>query len=315
MEPVTVNKLQPIFIGGCGRSGTTMLASMLGVNNQVIVTPESQFKIELPTPNSFDIEKLVKWLRSNKRFAAWNMNLDSARYKSQNASYSQQEFMNWLVWEFAHQTMSEGDYKYWVDHTPLNILTYEKLFKIYPEAKIVNLVRDGRAVASSVLPLDWGPTTILGASDFWRESIVEGANAENMYPDNVMRVHYESLLLNTEETLEKLCLWLGITFSPDMCSSSGFAVPSVTKKQHALVGKGVDKSRLSAWRNKLTAREIECFEAECSEMLIRFGYELENSHPRKASLLNKLWFSIDGKIKKKRQRAKYRKRLIAGEDS
>ena len=44
--------MSPIFIGGCPRSGTTMLASMLGCASDTIVTPESHFKEQLLNNNN-----------------------------------------------------------------------------------------------------------------------------------------------------------------------------------------------------------------------------------------------------------------------
>jgi hypothetical protein len=38
--------MQPVFIGGCGRSGTTLLGAMLGTHSKCIVTPESKFNYE-----------------------------------------------------------------------------------------------------------------------------------------------------------------------------------------------------------------------------------------------------------------------------
>ncbi len=37
----------PVFIGGCDRSGTTLLGAMLGATPNAVVTPESPFKIKI----------------------------------------------------------------------------------------------------------------------------------------------------------------------------------------------------------------------------------------------------------------------------
>lgn len=38
---------QQIFIGGCSRSGTTLLGAMLGAHSDIICSPESHFKIDV----------------------------------------------------------------------------------------------------------------------------------------------------------------------------------------------------------------------------------------------------------------------------
>ena len=53
------------------------------------------------------------------------------------------------------------------------------------------LIRNGRAVAASVLPFDWRPNTILKTARFWKDSVNYGLDAETFIPQRVYRVRYE----------------------------------------------------------------------------------------------------------------------------
>jgi hypothetical protein len=51
-------------------------------------------------------------------------------------------------------------------------------------------------------------------------------------------------------------------------------VPEYTLKQHALVGKEPDASRVDAWEKELTPRQIEIFEFYTGDLLRYLGYPL-----------------------------------------
>lgn len=75
--------MNAIFIGGCPRSGTTMLGSMLGAGKNCFVTPESQFK-ELLIFDKLSVKEIEKKLNESFRLNLWQLNnikLDSISSK------------------------------------------------------------------------------------------------------------------------------------------------------------------------------------------------------------------------------------------
>jgi hypothetical protein len=115
--------MKKIFIGGCDRSGTTLLASMLGSVDGAIVTPESNFKIELlEKKNNLFISKNF-W-----RLKIWGFNNNMI---SKILSYSNDgvEVMERLVTDYA---LRQGVLpKLWIDHTPHNLRHSKKLLFFY----------------------------------------------------------------------------------------------------------------------------------------------------------------------------------------
>jgi hypothetical protein len=160
----------------------------------------------------------------------------------------------------------------WIDHTPKNALYTATLFRTFPEAKMIHIVRDGRAVAASILPLDWGPNEIEPAARFWAGRLAYGLIAESCWPDKVFRVHYEDLVQGPEVTLQKLCTVLDLTYDPAMNQTAGFQVPQYTAQQHALIGQVPDRSRVSGWEKQLTPRQVEIFEYTTGDLLEMLGY-------------------------------------------
>jgi len=276
--------MKKIFIGGCDRSGTTLLASILGCVDGAIVTPESQFKIELlEKKNNLFISKNF-W-----RLKIWGFNNNMI---SKILSYSNDgvEVMEKLVTDYALR--QDVLPKLWIDHTPNNLRHSKKLLFFYPEALFIHIVRDGRAVASSVLPLNWGPNNIIDAADWWVQKISYGFGSQIAVPEKVITVKYESLLLNPKDELQKLCDFLDIKYNNSMLKGTAFKVPDYTLKQHRLVGKGLDQTRLDAWKKKLTLKEIEFFEYKAGDMLDLMGYSLLFSSPRSPTKFEYFFYFI-----------------------
>ncbi len=172
----------------------------------------------------------------------------------------------------AREAGADNEPLLWIDHTPANIRNVTKLVEHFGDAKFVHIVRDGRAVASSVLPLEWGPNNILDVADWWLGKLSFGLAACSVMPDKVRMIKYEALVEHPERELPSLCNFLGIAYSERMLTGQGFHVPGYTRRQHALVGRKPDISRLYDWREKLTAREVEMFEFKAGELLRLMGY-------------------------------------------
>lgn len=266
-----------VFIGGCGRSGTTLLGSMLGAHSECLCTPESQFKTDifLKLKNNkksiTDIEYALYLIKNHWRFKIWGIPINSYP-QEQITSY--QELINFIV-KLYGEKVGKPNPKIWIDHTPTNMKFSSTLIDLFPDAKFIHIVRDGRAVASSLIPLDWGPNTIDKAAHFWLKRLRYGIEAENsIKKGHIIRISFEKLVENPQETLEGICTFLNITYEGQMLKGTGFNVPSYTAGQHSLIGKPPDKSRINIWKEKLTSRQIEIFESIAGDTLLKLGYSL-----------------------------------------
>lgn len=274
-----VQLTQQLFIGGCSRSGTTLLGSMLGVHPSLITTPESQFKIELlrqlPTlTEPLDLAKTAVLLNKHWRYKIWGPQLTPTQLADAAPEPTLAGLMQTVVGAYALQqgkTAVDG----WVDHTPENISYATTLDHLFPNAKFIHIVRDGRAVAASILPLDWGPNSIIKASRWWMRMVSFGLAAETALPsDRIMRVSYEALVLSPEATLKTICTFLGIDYLPQMLEANGFNPPHYTTDQHRAVGGAPNPAIVTRWKKSLSRRQIEIFENQTRDFLPYLGYDL-----------------------------------------
>ncbi len=288
---------QEILIGGCGRSGTTLLGSMIGSHSRCICPPESHFKtspfrLGMWRENQIDPEAAWAYIQIHWRFKIWQ--LDVKPQAAPKSSYI--DLLHWLVEQYAAAHGLTGDT--WVDHTPENINYAPTLLHTFPQAKVVHIIRDGRAVANSIMPLDWGPNTIIEAAEWWKEIVQAGLALENTaLADRIIRVKYEDLVFEPETTITQLCAKLRLDYEPLMLTASGFHPPGYTTGQHKMIGKRPDPNRAHRWEEALTSRQIEMFEHIAGDLLKELEYPLRHqgtpvpptSRERQKAELKELW--------------------------
>jgi len=305
----TLTDYIPIFVFGCERSGTTLLASLLGSAPQYLSTPEGQFKkflIKEGTDN-----QICRKIITSLRFQLWNIPVTEGELIKVAQEEGIAGIMQMILTSYQNVHGEKDDALYWVDHDPRTHLYTKGLLRLFPDARFIHIVRDGRAVAASIKPLDWGPNTTYYAAAFWEKFTRAALEKEGELPrGRVVRIRFEELLSDPRSTLESMCQGLSIPFSEQMLEGGGVVVPSTSKRQHAEVGGGVNKSRSQSWKRELSKRQVNVFEGVAGQLLKELGYRIESDGlPGKApnKLEVKLYALLEN-IKGKRNRKRFQKR-------
>jgi len=176
---------------------------MLGAHSACLCTPESQFKTDVykylytAKEKTLDIPEAMNTIKNNWRFKIWDLAL-GAELPQEVTSYP--GLIEWIVRMYGRR-VGKPDPGIWIDHTPENRKHADLLFDLFPESKMIHIIRDGRAVAASIMPLDWGANTIDRAAHYWQTRVTQGLAAESFSKDRVIRVKYEELAREPEETL------------------------------------------------------------------------------------------------------------------
>lgn len=289
-----------VFAGGCPRSGTMMLGAILAGSPEVIAVPASDFKVPILKRklelNSSTVREILDEVNSNPRFKLWEMPIKAVSEEEmfQSRSPNTPDIFTWLFQEYAKFKGKTGS-GVLLDRTPNNVTCVQLLLEAFPEAKFLHLVRDGRGVAASVLPLDWGPVTIQAAAELWLKRLSFGLAVELAHPSRVMRVKYEDILSSPDTTIKKICDWTGIPFEQKMITCSGLQVPNYTKNAHKLIGKGIVSGRATAWKKSLTPDQIREFEYWTLDMLPLLDYELE--YPDAPPFQRTIWQKFGSQMK------------------
>lgn len=281
---------RPVFIAGCDRSGTTLLGDLLGCSPWAITTPESQFVHELLLHlqlNSFDTPRAAThWLVNHFRYAAWDLPLNTAELEQLLNLDDPRATIETIVKEYVKQFHADKlNADVWVDHTPDNFKYYSQLKSLFPDARFIHIVRDGRAVCASIRGLDWGPNNAYMASRHWAERLQQALIVEGAEADNCVRVRYEDLLTRPHEILAQLCEFIDIPFDETMTKGGGLVVPDFTRTQHDLVGQAPKAEKAYQWRSKLSKQDLRDFESYPFSHLFlnKMGYKTEFESPPQLS--------------------------------
>ncbi len=271
--------LRPIFVVGSGRCGTTLVGSMIGARSDVAAHPEAKFLAPLMPDNPsqiVDAEEILKTISRDRFFRAWNWPLND-RNLDKERPWTYRQLVEWLLRLHASDH-GKPEVDWFVEHFPMNLLYTDRILRHFPDAKFINMIRDGRAYASSVIPLSWGPETVIEAAEAWSRYVGLGFAASHFAPGAFLHVRYEDLLAEPEAKMREIAEFLAMDWSPDLLRSRNDHMPEWSYDR-SLVGRPLDASRKDAWKHALSARQIEIFESISGDLLNQLGYECANWMP------------------------------------
>ena len=183
--------MRPVFIFGCDRSGTTFLGSLLGSHSRCVTTLESQFVYEnyktAHIDKNFNLEQALSKLKGSFRFRLWNLDLDVDEARRQGVD-SYAKLVQFIVQTYADAVGRSGA-EVWIDHTPHNREHAVYLSQLFPEAKFVHIVRDGRAITASFKTLPWRNHGVVKICRYWVEKVGQGLATESYLGSGKMRPH------------------------------------------------------------------------------------------------------------------------------
>jgi len=227
-----VNRLPPpIFVGGTGRSGTTILGRLIGRHPDHEVIPvEARFHCTadgLPgvldgtvTPEEFSRRMVEKWYIPEKLAAFINLeDLQAALARFlEGASSEPRAAARALVLELFDRYARSRGKRGWVEMTPVNSLSgAPALAEMFPELRMVNVMRDGRDVASSLIAVGW-MSDIREALAWWESRMLQShETCERIPPQALYTVRFERLVVEDRAgALKELCEFFGWDDEPTM---------------------------------------------------------------------------------------------------
>ena len=160
------------------------------------------------------------------------------------------------------------DARYLLERTPWHVLHLPLIADLYPDARVIHIVRDGRSVGRSLVSMSWGPDTIEEAATEWRDAVQAGRAGAALMGERYLEVRYEQLLEDPRTRIADLFRWLGLDLDDDTWGAILREAGSEFNVDPASPGVGTDK-----WRGELSAEDVRAFEAVAGEALAAMGYE------------------------------------------
>ncbi|GID52219.1 sulfotransferase [Actinoplanes couchii] len=195
----------------------------------------------------------------------------------------------------------------WGDKRPAYLRNLPAILRLFPDAQIINIMRDGRDCVASLKETPWRPADFDELIDYWARSADASLRAARTYPADVFhQVRYEDLTADPEAGLRAICDFLGEEYDPAMARPSELAPVAVPtwKTWHKLTRSEVTTARVSSWRQRLTDDEVARCEAVFGDRLARFGYEVSTPCRRTTRVrAARTWLVVRDRLGTARDRA------------
>jgi LPS sulfotransferase NodH len=282
------DKILPVvFIVGRGRSGSTLLTSLLNNHPQIIAPEESRFVQEL----YYQFKNTKEWSDVNKEkfcnavFSCFE-SLDIDKNGLENRIFSLEKDASLAaflqeVYLSVKQLSLKENIQLIVDKNPKYSFFIPKLRAIFPEAKFIHLTRDYRESFLSFKKIKGmkGERKNLSFQIFrWRYYHRSILKEKSSIPDlSYLLVKYEDLVSDTEQFMKKIANFIGVDFKEELIEHQQIQREGVRAEIHQNLNKEINTSKIDKWKKEMSQKEIKLANAIAGEIALQFNYEKEAS--------------------------------------
>lgn len=292
-----------IFIVGNSRSGTTMMLRIFNNHPDLLVLNELHFFEQLWSPEdkgkkiskhkAVDLAKKLLLIQRK----GYNTGFDDYSIFENEAiqiidCINDELTAESVFYHFAKREVFLNHKNTICEKTPQNVFYMKEIFDIFPNAKIINMVRDPRAVMLSQknkwnrrklgawyitkkesirLRINYHPITL---SKLWNAAI--NAAQQHKKDSRVYTVIFEQLIENPKEEIKNICTHIGVEYHAEMLqiTQESSSIEPDSKE------KGFKKERVVSWKKGgLNATEIWLCEKLTKNNMLLHGFQLSNAQP------------------------------------
>src|SRR5262245_18471182 len=187
---VTHTVHHPVFVLGCGRSGTSLFGALLRKYTKINLGPETQFIVDIykrlhtygDLREDANLRLLIGDIARERCFERWQrrfgFRLDAARVAADALERTYAGILTAILEQFAaHHRMER-----WGDKSPNYDRDLGVILELFPEARFIHIVRDGRVVALSNFKCFFGAKNAYKAALDWSRQVTWVQHFKAMMP-------------------------------------------------------------------------------------------------------------------------------------
>lgn len=279
-----------VFIVGCARSGTTLLQRVVNAHPQIAVTDESRWIVRCfdhgrgLSPEGLVGPEFVSQLLEEPKFApAWRISreeLQSLLEELQPVPYERFVAGIFNLYGRALGKALVGN------KTPAFVRALDTLHRLWPQTRIVHLIRDGRDVAMSMMAWPkvqqrkvkpailktWEEDPISTIALWWEFSVRRGREeGASLGRAQYYEIRYESLVNDPVNEVSALCVFLGLPYDDVMLRYHEDRVRAKPSRDAKHAWLPITPG-LRDWKAQMAVEDVERFEAAAGELLEQLGY-------------------------------------------
>jgi hypothetical protein len=240
----STNRPRLVLAGGCGSSGTTLLANLLGRHSAIVAAPEldvfnheevlSLDALRAGCDELFDRRRLSRGFKLVASFFGPRESLGVERSTFERWVTEARSIDDFYASFAAHMCAARGA-SYFVEKTPTNVYTFRDFARAHQGIPLIHQIRDGRDVAASLFRRG---KSLFYAGSRWLYDTSAGIAARGS--PAYLETRYEALASDPATTLQRVLAHLGLDYEPTMLDASPAREASTYEEE---------------WRSKTSAKE------------------------------------------------------------
>ncbi|MEQ1508671.1 MAG: sulfotransferase, partial [Myxococcota bacterium] len=211
----------PIFVVGSSRSGTTLLRMMLCAHPRIHLTMESSFYLWAGL--------YTRW-RDQDGFPPYYVRSFSYRWLQLDPGpilaelprpFGFDDRKRMFAAVMRHQASRNGKVRFG-DKTPSHSASLGAIFRDFPDARVIRMVRDPREVVSSLVKMPWASRSLITAS------IVTDSERRQVrkFKDRILEVKLSALIAEPKGTMEQVLAHVGEDWSDQVLDHANHRPPN-----------------------------------------------------------------------------------------
>ncbi|MFW6026547.1 MAG: sulfotransferase family protein [Candidatus Woesearchaeota archaeon] len=271
-----------IFIVGLGRSGTSLLQSILNAHTQIAFLPETHFLRKYVLSGKIKNKKgeAIKNILNN------DLNFKRAQIPPKEIIQNQKVVNDGkrLFDNLCQLYLNRKGKKIIGDKDPRNLDYLKQLYKLYPNGKFVHIKRDPRDIIVSRIKASWSSSypfilhpLIINAQ--YKKAIKLSKQIKNAF---LYEIYYEKLINEPEEEVKKLCNFLDVNYENTMLNYTDSSKELVSENEmdwKKETFKPILKKNYNKWKKYFNNKQIYIIQILCKDIFKGNEYKREKIKP------------------------------------
>lgn len=284
--------MKTVYIIGIGRSGTTLLTSLLGNHPFLNTTPENYFMTFFHRAfhkkrkfNFLDYKLVNEFSESFHKLqpiVSYKYNFNTLQTTQMEGNYK--VFCDTIYKCYEHLSNHNENATIIVDKNPVNTLHLKKIKQFNPDARFIFITRDYRSNILSRLQSVHihSPNPIYNGLR-WNYFMKKAIRFTSKNAGIVHQIKYEDLVLHPQESMDQIFNFLKVPIlsidkdqsneKESIQNSDKHLTNDRFKKKYTDLASPISTSRIASWKNELNQKIINQIDFICQPIGRSLGYE------------------------------------------
>ncbi|MCF8069441.1 MAG: sulfotransferase [Desulfobacterales bacterium] len=291
----------PFFIIGAQRSGTTLLRLILNSHSHISIPEEGTFWMPILRDCKHNIASEIpktklknyfEYIKKNNQFKLWKIEITELEEELMNRKEVTPHVLMTAIYSKYNETQNKI---IWGDKTPSFFRMIPIIAEIFPDAKFIHVVRDGRDIHLSLKKLGLYQSNVCVDALEWVHKVKKAQmDLNTLESDRFLEIRYEDLVSNFDKTIHTICTFLTLSYENPMVDFWKNSEKFIGKHHSKKIFQPVTTDSTKKWKKTMTKKELGKFDILAGMLLEDLGYEIIPSMMNFGSFFSMLCDLISG---------------------